>query len=55
MENPSGPGSAASLTLLRGKIVDLGVMENQKDSNYHHGLPGAGKPEEYSGKQQNTD
>ena len=56
MENATGiPGLQLLLPVLDVCCLNLSVMENYQYGNYHHGLPGAGKPEEYSSKQQKTD
>ena len=44
------PGLQLLLPVLDVCCLNLSVMENHQYSNYHHGLPGSGKPEEYSGK-----
>ena len=55
MENATGiPGLQLLLPVLDVCCLNLSVMENHQYGNYHHGLPGAGKPEEYSSKQQKT-
>ena len=44
------PGLQLRLPVLGVCCLDLGVMENQKDSSYCNWPPGYGKPDEYSGK-----
>ena len=44
------PGGESVAYPTCSKIVNLSVMENQKDSSYCNWPPGYGKPDEYSGK-----